>query len=66
MLQGGSARLRMMIHWAPLLLELPVRMAPLPSAGNWLPTFAVFKKLVLPSHTLFFAFEVAGHIVEFS
>ena len=35
-------------------------MAPLPSAGNWLLTFAVFQKLVL---TLFFSVEVDGHSV---
>ena len=58
MLQGGGARLCTMIHWAPLPLKFPVRMAPLPSAGKWFPSFAVFRKLVLPSHTLF-----AGHIM---
>ena len=52
-----------MIHWAPLHLEFLVRMAPLPSAGKWLPNFAVFRELVLPSHTLFSAIEVAGHFV---
>ena len=36
---------------------------PLPSAGKWIANFAVFRKLVLPFHTLFFAIEVAGHIV---
>ena len=63
MFSGGGARLCTMIHWAPLLLEFLVRMAPLPSAGKWFPNFAVFRKLVLPSHTLFSAIEVAGHIV---
>ena len=52
-----------MIHWVPLPLEFLVRMAPLPSAGKWLPNFAVFRKLVLPLHTHFSAIEVAGHIV---
>ena len=63
MLQGGSARLYTMIHWAPSPLEFLVHMAPLPSAGKWLPNFAVFRKLVLPLHTLFSAIEVTGHIV---
>ena len=51
-----------MIHWAPLSLEFLVRMAPLPSAGKW-SNFAVFRKSVLPLHTLFTTIEVAGHIV---
>ena len=38
-------------------------MAQLPSAGKWLPNFTVFRKLVLPLHTLFSATEVAAHIV---
>ena len=63
MSQGGRARLCTMIHWAPLPLEFLVRVAPLPSAGKWLPNFAVFRKLVLPLHTLFSAIQVAGHIV---
>ena len=62
MLQGGGARLCTMLHWAPLPLEFLVRMAPLPSAGKWLPNFAVFRKLVLPLYTLFSAIEVAGHV----
>ena len=63
MLQGGGTRLCTVIHWAPLSMEFPLRLAPLPSAGKWLAKLAVFKKLVLPFHTLFSAIEVAGHIV---
>ena len=50
-----------MIHWAPLSMKFLVRMTPLLSAEKWFPIFAVFRKLVLPSHTLFYAIEVAGH-----
>ena len=45
-------------------MELLLRLAPLPSAGTWLPHFAVFRKLVWPSHTLFSAIDIArthGH-----
>ena len=63
MLQGGGARLRTMIHLAPLPMEFLVRMAPLPSAGKWLPNFAVFRKFVLLLHTLFSTIEDAGHIL---
>ena len=63
LLQGGSFRLYTMNHWAPLSMKFLVRIAPLPSAGKWFTKFAVFRKLVLPSHTLFSSIEVAGHIV---
>ena len=52
----------MTLHRALLSMKFLIGMAPLPSAGKWFPKFAVFRKLVLPSHTLFSAIEVAGHI----
>ena len=68
MFQRGSARLCTMIHRASLSMELLLRLAPLPSAGKWLPNFAVFRKLVWPSHTLFSAIDIArthGHWLIF-
>ena len=58
LLQGRSVRLYTMIHCTPLSMEFLVGMAPLPSAGQCFPNFAVFRKLVMPSFSLFSAIEV--------